>query len=191
MAKGTPQVEEEEVQGEEAPRKGKRMIIIIVVLLALLGAAGAGLYFAGMLPIGGDDKAAEETATGGGAEHEEEAASEPELDEHGNPKPSATGPIYYELPEFIINLNTGGRGTSFLKMKIALELPSEETLLKVQAIEPRIADSLNTYLRELRASDLSGSAGLYRLREELLMRINKSLHPQQVNDVLFKEIIVQ
>lgn len=186
MAKGTPQIDDEDTQSEETPRKGKRMVIIILVLLALLGAAGAGLYFSGMLPIGGD-KSSEETATGGG----EEAEAEVELDEHGNPKPSATGPIYYELPEFIINLNTGGRGTSFLKMKIALELPSEETLLKVQAAEPRIADSLNTYLRELRASDLSGSAGLYRLREELLMRINKSLHPQQVNDVLFKEIIVQ
>jgi flagellar FliL protein len=52
-------------------------------------------------------------------------------------------------------------------------------------------DAVNTYLRELRASDLSGSAGIQRLREELLIRANKSLAPVKINDVLFKEIVVQ
>lgn len=177
--------EHDDEENHDSPRKGKRLILVILVVLALLGAAGGGLYFAGMLPIpgaaeqAGDDAPAEEESAHGEAGKDGEAGAK------------AAGPIFYDLPEFLINLNTGGRGTSFLKMKIALELPSEEMVQKVQAIEPRITDSINTYLRELRASDLSGSAGLYRLREELLMRINKSLQPQQVNDVLFKEIIVQ
>lgn len=176
--------EDDEDQDELAPRKGKRLIIIIVVLLALLGAAGAGLYFSGMLPMGGgeEEMAAEETAP--------EAAEGEHGEGHGAAQ-QVGGPVFYDLPPFTINLNTGGRGTSFMKMTVALELPSEEMKLKVQAVEPRIADSINTYLRELRASDLAGSAGLYRLREELLMRINKSLQPDQVNDVLFKELIVQ
>lgn len=190
MAKEEQSLEDDNTEGEAAPRKGKRLILIIVLLLALLGAAGAGLYFAGMLPIGGsasEEVAAEEEE----AEVAEEGHGEEEGGEGHGKEAKATGPVFYEMPEFLINLNTGGKGTSFLKMKISLELPSEEMVVKVQAIEPRIVDSLNTYLREMRASDLSGSAGLYRLREELLMRINKALHPQQVNDVLFKEIIVQ
>ena len=44
---------------------------------------------------------------------------------------------------------------------------------------------------ELRASDLSGSAGMFRLKEELTRRVNAAIQPAQVNAVLFKEIIVQ
>ncbi len=170
---------------EENPKKGKRLILIIAVVLLLVAGAGAGLYFSGMIPMGGEhEEAAAEESDGEHAEGGEHG------DGHGEAA-KASGPTYYQMPEFIVNLNTGGRGTSFLKMKITLELPSEAMVLKVDAIQPRIVDSFNTYLRELRASDLSGSAGLYRLREEMLMRINKALHPDQVNDILFEEIIVQ
>ena len=56
---------------------------------------------------------------------------------------------------------------------------------------PRIVDNFQVYLRELRLEDLRGSAGLYRLREELLSRVNIAAQPAQVNDVLFKEMLVQ
>ena len=46
-------------------------------------------------------------------------------------------------------------------------------------------------LRELRPSDLDGSAGLYRLKEELTRRVNVAIAPSRINAVLFKEIIVQ
>ena len=38
-------------------------------------------------------------------------------------------------------------------------------------------DAFQTYLRELRPSDLDGSAGLYRLKEELTRRVNVSIAP--------------
>ena len=47
------------------------------------------------------------------------------------------------------------------------------------------------YLRELRPSDLDGSAGLYRLKEELTRRVNAAIAPSRINAVLFKEIVVQ
>jgi flagellar FliL protein len=56
---------------------------------------------------------------------------------------------------------------------------------------PRVEDSLQVYVRELRASDLEGSAGIYRLREELLRRVNYAVYPVKVDAVLFKEFIVQ
>jgi len=45
--------------------------------------------------------------------------------------------------------------------------------------------------RELRIEDLQGSAGMYRLREELLRRVRAATAPAQVKDVLFKEMLVQ
>ena len=56
---------------------------------------------------------------------------------------------------------------------------------------PRVMDAFQTYLRELRPSDLEGSAGLYRLKEELTRRVNVAIAPSRVNAVLFKEIVVQ
>ncbi len=173
-------------EGLEKPHKGKKLLIIIIVLV-LLAAAGAGLFFSGML----------DSMLGGGGETEEVATEEAhgEVAEggHGAPGAESKGPVFYTLPEFIVNLNTAGTsaGTSFMKVTVVLDLPSEEAAAKVTAMEPRIVDDFNTYLRELRASDLSGSAGVFRLREELLMRTNKILHPNQVNDILFKEMLVQ
>jgi len=54
-----------------------------------------------------------------------------------------------------------------------------------------MADQIQTYLRELRVSDLNGSAGLFRLKEELTRRVNTVISPSQVNAVLFKEIVIQ
>jgi flagellar FliL protein len=76
-------------------------------------------------------------------------------------------------------------------MKIVLELPDQKMIEQIQPIMPRVMDAFQTYLRELRPSDLDGSAGLYRLREELTRRINASITPTRINAVLFKEIVVQ
>ena len=40
-------------------------------------------------------------------------------------------------------------------------------------------------------SDLDGSAGLYRLKEELTRRVNVSIALSRINAVLFKEFFVQ
>ncbi len=56
---------------------------------------------------------------------------------------------------------------------------------------PRVVDQFQGYLRELRMDDLKGSAGIVRLKEELLRRINTSAAPYRVRDVLLKQMIVQ
>lgn len=168
-------------EGEEggAPKKGKRLILIVAVLVLLLGGGGAGLYFSGML--GGKDKKAEETKE----EVKEEKGKE------GSTEAKPSDPVFFELPEFINNLNTGSTQASFIKVTVILEVASKEDLVNVEKMQPRVIDDFNTYLRELRASDMAGSAGLERLREELLRRVNKAVAPSKVNNILFKEIIVQ
>ena len=59
------------------------------------------------------------------------------------------------------------------------------------ALRPRIIDHFQVYLRELRVEDLRGSAGIYRLREELLARVNAAVKPTKVENVLFREVLVQ
>ena len=73
----------------------------------------------------------------------------------------------------------------------ALEVENAEEVEEINQVLPRIIDNFQVYLRELRGTDLQGSAGLYRLREELLRRVNLAVRPSKVKDILFKEMLVQ
>jgi flagellar FliL protein len=100
--------------------------------------------------------------------------------------------VFVDLPEVLVNLsNTGSDRTQYLRVKVVLELPDALLMQQIQPVMPRIMDTFQTYLRELRPTDLDGSAGLYRLKEELTRRVNVAIAPSKVTAVLFKEIVVQ
>ncbi len=101
------------------------------------------------------------------------------------------GTVYFELPQMLVNLSTSGRRSSFLKIVVSLELTSEADKTRLEESLPRIIDNFQVYLRVRRVEDLRGSAGLYRLREELLFRVNAAVSPARVTDVLFKEMLIQ
>jgi flagellar FliL protein len=96
-----------------------------------------------------------------------------------------------EMPEIVANLNAGPRRQSFIRMKPKLELARAEDEAAVRAAMPRLLDLFQTYLREMRPEELRGSAGIHRLREELIARSNILLRPGAVTDVLFVELVVQ
>jgi flagellar FliL protein len=101
-------------------------------------------------------------------------------------------PVFLDVPEVLVNLsNAGGDRTQYLKVRIVLELADAALTSQIQTVMPRVMDAFQTYLRELRPTDLDGSAGLYRLREELTRRVNAAISPGRVNAVLFKEIVLQ
>ena len=100
--------------------------------------------------------------------------------------------VFVDMPEVLVNLsNTGSDRTQYLKVKITLEVPDQALAKQITPVMPRVVDAFQTYLRELRPTDLDGSAGLYRLKEELTRRVNLAIAPGRINAVLFKEIIVQ
>jgi flagellar protein FliL len=104
------------------------------------------------------------------------------------PKP----PVFVEVPDMLVNLaGLPGERVQYLKVKVVLEVKEEKQVEAIKPSLPRVTDIFQTYMRELRASDLNGSAGLFRLKEELTKRVNVALAPTPVNAVLFKEIVVQ
>jgi flagellar FliL protein len=174
-AKAPEKEPEEEVETEEgaegaaAPR-WKLPWKLPWKLMAMIGAGvllAVGLGTAGYFLFGGV--------------HESKAAP-------GMIKPA----VFVDLPEVLVNLsNTGADRTQYLKVKVVLELSDALLMQQIQPVMPRIMDTFQTYLRELRPTDLDGSAGLYRLKEELTRRVNTAIAPNKVNAVLFKEIVVQ
>ena len=163
---------DEDDESSDKPGGKKKLIIIAVVLLLAIGGIAAA-YFTGFLqPI-------IELITG------EEATEE------GEEKVDKENAVFFPLEELIVNLNTGGRNSTFLKIRVSLELADGEDISRIESVMPRIMDNFQVYLRELRIEDLKGSAGMYRLREELLTRVNAAAAPAKIQDVLFKEILVQ
>ena len=174
--------------GKASGGGGKKKIIIIIALAFLVIVGGvAGAYFMGLLdPVIETIVGPEDAAEG------EEGGEECEEGEEGEEGDCASGrAVFYDLQELLVNLNTGGRKSSFLKIRISLELASARDKAKMDTIMPRVIDNFQTYLRELRIDDLKGSAGMYRLREELLVRVNAAAAPAKITDVLFKEMLVQ
>jgi flagellar FliL protein len=158
-----------------APAKGGKNKLLMLAGGGILLVAGVlgGLYFTGMLDgvlgsVVGDSATADQTA---GA--------------------SADEPVFYELPDIVVSLNTGERKSRYLKVRVNLELDTADDVPQIERVMPRIMDRFQVYLRELRIEDINGSAGTFRLREELLKRVTAAAHPVRVNDVLFVEMIIQ
>ena len=165
-ADAAAEAEEEVGEGESAAPKRKLpfklMIIAGAVALILLGGGGTAYFLFG-------------------SSRESKAAVPPV-------KPA----VFVDVPDVLVNLsNPGADHTQYLKVKVVLEVPDATLTPQIQNTMPRVMDAFQTYLRELRPSDLDGSAGLYRLKEELTRRVNAAIAPSHVNAVLFKEIVVQ
>lgn len=97
----------------------------------------------------------------------------------------------FNLPTMTVNLKSEGDGEAFMKLTIALEVADEKMMEAIQPRMAKVVDAFQVYLRELRKSDLEGSAGIYRLKEELRRRVNVAVFPAQIDSILFKEILVQ
>ncbi|MBR1124312.1 flagellar basal body-associated protein FliL [Bradyrhizobium lablabi] len=152
---------------EAAPaKKGKLKLIIAVVGFLTLVGGGVGAYLF-LMKGHGDEK-------------------------HAEAAPSTKPPAFVEVPEMLVNLvGLPGERVQYLKVRIVLEVKEEKLAEAIKPTMPRVTDIFQTYMRELRAGDLNGSAGLFRLKEELTRRVNLAVAPNQVNAVLFKEIVIQ
>jgi flagellar protein FliL len=154
----------EAAESPPAPKGKLKLIIAAAGVLVILGGGAATWFF--FFKSHGDEMHAEAPL----------------------PKP----PVYLDVPDLLVNLvGLPGERVQYLKVKVVLEVKEERQVEAIKPTMPRVTDIFQTYLRELRPSDLNGSAGLFRLKEELTRRVNAAVSPTQVNAVLFKEIVVQ
>jgi len=164
---------------DAAPKKGlgkilgklkskKVLLIAIPVLLLVLGGGGAGAYFFLFKKSDAQEAKAEEAVP----------LTPPKV-------------AFSDMQDILVNIQSNDGTPAYLKLGVSLELEDEEQKTALQPLMPRITDQFQAYLRELRLDDLKGSAGVLRLKEELLRRVNVAAAPYKVRDVLLKEMIVQ
>lgn len=165
-----------------APKKKSMLLFIILGAVVVLGAAAGGFFM---------------------------LSSKPSADEAAAPPPPAEPipAVFFDMPDLMVNLASGPDQQRYLKLRLTLELPGHapgegggghkeapkpgEVPAALQPVLPRIIDDFQIYLRELRAEDLQGSVGTFRLKQALLLRANQAAHPVEINNVLIKELLVQ
>jgi flagellar FliL protein len=177
--------------GEAAPAKKKlslKMMLIagVAAVLVLGGGGTAAFMFLGPKPDAAhadhgkkDKKKADKEKKG--KEGEKGAAVVRE---------GPDGVVFYTLPDVVVNMQTADGRPTFLKLKLTLELPDESAVETLDPNMPRLQDMFQTFLRELRPEDLSGSQGSYQLRMEILRRVNLVIAPSKANAVLIEEMLI-
>lgn len=155
---------DEGAEAAAAPKSKRKLIMIggAVALVAILGGGGWFFFMKGS------------------------------RDKHAEVAPPPKPPVFMDVPEVLVNLaGAPGERVQYLKLKVVLEVKDQPLVALITPTMPRVIDLFQTYTRELRSSDLNGSVGLFRLKEELTRRVNAAIAPNQVNAVLFKEVVIQ
>ncbi len=193
---GEEAVESEALEGSdgEAPARKKlplKLVIIAgVAAVLVLGGGGAGAFFL-MKP--------KPEAAGEHGAKPEKKPKKPKKDSHGAKGGEAgaaiiregpDGVVFYTLPDIVVNMQTADGRPTFLKLKLTFELADAEAVEVLNPNIPRMQDMFQTFLRELRPEDLTGSQGSYQLRLEILRRVNLVVAPTKVKAVLIEEMLI-
>ena len=192
--KDEPAPEGEAVEGEGAPAKKKPPLMILIAggvgALVVLGGGGA----AAMMLLGGHKAPDEAHAKKDKDKPKKEAAAKGKDGKDAKDNPVTQGPdgvLFYNMPDLVANIQTNDGRPTFLKLKLAFEVPDQDSADAIQPNAPRLNDMFQTFLRELRPEDLSGSQGAYQLRMELQRRVNLVIAPAKINSVLIQEMLIQ
>ena len=193
--KEAPPEEAAAVEGEEgeAPAKKKIPLMFLIAgaaaLVLVLGGGGGAAYFFFLKP---------KPEAAAGKDGKKKPEKKGKKDEKGKKDDKAAGQVregpdgvlFYTLPDVVVNMQTADGRPTFLKLKLTLELPNQETVDDLEPNLPRLQDMFQTFLRELRPEDLQGSQGSYQLRMEILRRVNLVMAPNKANAVLIEEMLI-
>ncbi len=162
---------------ETPPSKAAKFAVPAIALLLGVG-GGVG----GAMMMGGGDKAAAEgeaPAEGGEGAPAEGAAA----------KPPPTGASVTNIGTFTVNLRGSGGGR-VLRVEVQVETKAAHAE-SVTAKSAQIRDSIITAVSDYTWSELEGTDGKVRLRDELLTRVNGITAPTVVDRLYFTQFVVQ
>jgi flagellar FliL protein len=187
--KEAPADEAEDAEGEGGKKKLPLKLIIIAAAAAVLVLGGGGT--AAFLLLKPKDAAHGEKHKEKKAEKKAEKGKDGKEDKSaGQVREGPDGVMFYTLPDIVVNMQTADGRPTFLKLKLTLEMPDQEAVDALQPNMPRLNDMFQSFLRELRPEDLSGSQGSYQLRMEILRRVNLVVAPAHANAVLIEEMLI-
>lgn len=158
----------------------KKLIIIGAAAAAVLLGGGGGAYAL----MGGKAEAGQGAGAG---DHKEASKKEGEGGGHGED----AGEAFVDVPPMVVNLRSADGAARFIKLHFMLVPGPKGDVEELKDKLPLLLDAYQPFLRELRPEDLAGSAAVFRIKEEMLVRASDTLGAGQVKDVLIQDLIQQ
>lgn len=170
------------VEGDTPPAKSKKKKLILIGAAAavVLAGGGGGAY----------------VFLGGSSEAKTEEGAKPEAAAHGGGHggghgEGGEGEAFVDVPPIVVNLRSTDGATRYLKLHFELVPAPGANAEELKKRLPLVIDALQPFLRELRPEDLAGSAAVFRIKEQVLLRASDALGPDQITDVLIEDLIQQ
>jgi len=181
--------EEKSKEGADEPKKKKSKLILIIipVVVIILGGGGFFAYKTFLAPAGGDEESQAETH-GQQAKHTKKG-EHGKKSKHGEAE-QGEGPTFFSLAPFVVNLQDN-IGTRYLKLTLKLELEGPETEQEIKALLPKVRDALIILLSSKNYAEIGTVEGKYRLRDEIVKRVNRFLEDEPVQGVYFTDFVIQ
>jgi flagellar FliL protein len=167
------QIEDGEAEAE-APAKKSSLLKILIILIVLVALAGGG-YFGYTKFLKAEIAPTEEV--------KEESTS---TETKGEP---ALG-VMYSLDPFLVNL-AGSKGKRVLKVTVSLELSAPEVRAELNENLQKVVDSILVLLSSKTFEDVYSVQGKFKLKDEIITRVNRFLAMGHIRDAYFTEFIIQ
>jgi flagellar FliL protein len=95
------------------------------------------------------------------------------------------------VPAMVVNLRSPDGAARFLKLHFMLVPGPNATVDGLKDKLPLVLDAYQPFLRELRPEDLAGSAAVFRIKEEMMIRTAAVLGDGMVKDILIQDLVQQ
>lgn len=163
------------LEGAAKPKRSKRKLMIIGAAAAVLLAGGGGAY----------------ALAGGKADTEAAGSDHTDVPDESGGHGEGGADKFVDVPAMVVNLRSADGGSHFIKLHFMLVPGAKTTPDALKDKLPLLLDAYQPFLRELRPEDLAGSAAVFRIKEEMLVRATGTLGAGQVKDVLIQDLIQQ
>jgi len=156
------------------PQKSRKWLAVILGSIFLIGAAVGGVIFLapGVIPNSLNFWV---TNAEGKKEKETERRSQGYI---------------YSMDPFIVNLADQGR-PRYLKIRMSIESQEMKVNEEYEKRLPQLRDTILTVLSSKSYGEISDSEGKKKLREEIIVKLNRLLRGFQVRTIYFTEFMIQ
>ncbi|MBI3793445.1 MAG: flagellar basal body-associated FliL family protein [Nitrospinae bacterium] len=169
----------------DKPKKSKpKVLILVIVGVVVLALVAGGSFFAASM-MGGKKKDAKESK-----EEPKEEKKEEKKAEGGEGGKEGKNGNFVSLEPIIVNLSAE-EGKRYLKITMQLELTRPEGVAEVNEKMPQIKDAVITVLSSKSAEEVLTVDGKFKLKEQLMTRVNSTLANSAVKNVFFVEFVIQ
>lgn len=155
----------------------KLIIIIVGILFVLLLLMGGGVFFMW------------NKISNLESENNKDVEEVVEVEEEVQKEQRTIGPIF-PLDTFVINL-ADPSGDKYARIRIDLELKSEELFDEFEKRSPQIYDAILMILPSKISEQIRTTKGKNELREEIIFRLNEVLNNDGVTNLYFREFVIQ